>query len=336
MSSFHILIYVGIFLIQINATDAQLGNDPSEASQDKSASKQPAETPACTQAIELGKAMYGIPIGASSDEIRKWLDEKKVKNYGSTKSDLERICKRELTVMNGLGLLQDMGIGGEEIKGGKNIDYAQLERQLPKVSFNAAKVGVDARPYVEALHLICVTLKNPTFSYQGTTCFLESVMPGLNDAFALGVAPSEEMKRDGIGWIRVFLWKKGDVLVSYGAAVGLRQNADKVINTLNEKYGESQLLTIKQPQAQCNELYRLTGFHSLQLGRYEIRQWRKNIVMTQPQDSHTAPAIIYYDADVAKEILHAQDVALRELEEKIKREVQERDQQQSDRMKDNF
>ncbi|MGO9611405.1 MAG: hypothetical protein ACLPT4_17455, partial [Verrucomicrobiia bacterium] len=271
-----------------------------------------AEASIHTQAVELKKAMYGLPLGASLDEMQKWFEEKNVQVRGDTKSKIDEATRQELALLNNYGLLQDTGLGEEELKGEKQINYAQLEQQLPTIASNTDKARVSAASSIEALQKLCMTLKNPTFSYKGTTYFLSSVIPGLNQAFGLVLLPSDEMKNDGIQGIIVFCENKGNSLVSYGAAVALGDNVDKVVDALNGKYGEAQTVEEKWP-GKSDELYRITGDSTFQSGPYEIYQWRKNVLMTKEGRGAVA-VVIYYDAEAAKRIIHDQDEALREIE----------------------
>ncbi len=281
-----------------------------------------------SQVIELKKAMYGIPLGASMDEIRKWYEEKNAEVVGDTKEGIDEACRAVVT------RAKSYGLPGIEIGEKEAIQYDKIEQNLDKADkFNENNSGgADLSPFIKALRTLCKGVKNPTVSYKGKTFILpsiESLEPA--NAYALLIKPSEAMKNDSIKVIQILLKKKGDGLISYGAAVTFeRSEFSKIAEALNAKYGADS----SNGDNRLEELHRITGLSKFE--RYHgtsISQWRKNILMAGNEPgSFNDIMVLYYDVDAAKQLLDEQKAAYRAMEEKGKLE----EQKKQEKLKDNF
>jgi len=176
-------------------------------------------------------------------------------------------------------------------------------------------------------------------------------------AYALVVAPSAEMQKDHVKKITIFLRTNGAGFVSYGAIVAFGAETTEataeqlgiVMNVLNEKYGEWNEVNnehdskagFQKLQNLCDELNRLTGVFSPCDVFGSLVRWRKNILMSGVNGFREANKVLlkgrefmlfYYEPDSAKELMTAQDAAIRVCQERG--DLQK--QKSQERIKDNF
>jgi len=295
-------------------------NTTTEASKDQSITPEKvAETPTYDQVVELKKAMYGIPLGSNLDEIGKWYEEKNVQVTGATKSQIDEACKLTLNRAKRDGLFQNIEIGESA------IEYDKLEQEVAQISSTPAGHDQNTRGLLKSLRSVCELIKNPTIAYKGTTFILESISSlAPCKAYQLVLLPSEEMKKDDIQWIRVFLYKKGNDLVSYGAAVACGDyDPKKFSDALTKKYGEPKSGIRKR----IEELRRITDLEKVVFSH----QWRENIVMTD-SGGNRGVVVFYYIPNVTKQLVIEQDASIRKMQEDEKRQ----EQKAQEKLKDNF
>ena len=288
---------------------------------------------------KLSKGAFGVPFGASLNEVFRWCDENKVVVLNNTKQQLEEKSQNIANQIN-------------------------EEKENPGVNKNTK----------DQIKNILEELKNPCFYYYGNGFLLNKVfkdgevvvVDGIkrictdkritDSTYSLKVAPSEDSKRlrnNSLDNIEIFL-KRDDYgrLFSY-ATVSCFQNIDKedlghqyslIIGVLNAKYGEPLFLTkpkgmgidsVCEDNAGVWKIYRMTGIDSL---NYITLMWKKNIIILSEsmfRDSNTPNKsfyLIYYEPNAAKKILESYRDAIEDFRHSFAKE----EVKQNYNPKDNF
>jgi hypothetical protein len=121
-----------------------------------------------------------------------------------------------------------------------------------------------------------------------------------NSKYALRAQASEEMKKDGLGEVRIFFSRSGDALATYAvrAIFGDGQKLQMVVQALCEKHGEPAILGgagLRQTWAELtNEFLE------------HVRFWYRNLFLAVGERS-----LIYYEPNIAQEIISRHRQALK-------------------------
>ena len=122
------------------------------------------------QALELQAGMYGLPFGATTDEVMKWCADNNMAVANATEKDVKEAAR------NAVGRIRDL----KEAYDFEAASLTPLEQELLKLAqgyaetrdiFELAKIAAAA----EKLDV----LKNPTVSYEGQKYYLVRVHKGM-------------------------------------------------------------------------------------------------------------------------------------------------------------
>ncbi|GEM_PF-5672241 len=351
--------------------DAPKKTEP-ESAQEKSSEK--AANDQLPEAIELKKGMYGAPLGASVEEVLKWCEIRKIEMGNLRKKDFLGSAEAFLHHSNvKTGLKDDLS------------NLAEVEAELKQIQQARKKDPF----FQQAAERYLSTLKfgyNPTFEFNGEVHFLFSVFGGFavpsgdeteicadkkitKNAYRLLLAPSDEIKKDGVVGLSVFFFKDADGRFKSYAATAIfasrrveemRKSWATITDTLTEKYGK--------PHAESwggggnkvfndirNEILHMVGafvtntsvvvsFPDNAIPAFDevtgVSLWKRNILVAGNFDklgdgvrNISDPFfLMYYDPQVAKELFQAHTTVL----EEFKKELQSRKQRAKEKRTDDF
>jgi hypothetical protein len=209
------------------------------------------------QALELQSGVYGLPFGATTDEIMKWCADNNMAVGNPTEKDVKEAAQKAVARIRDLKEAYDFEVDS----------LAPLEQELLKLAqgyaetrdvFELAKI-VGAAEKLEVL-------KNPTISYEGQKYYLVRVHKGMNvnvddeqkvctddritkTAYRLMLTPtaqSERMAASGLTSMEVLF--HGDIgqelrayatlaIVGGNAQRGANAQFELIMTALGEKYG---------------------------------------------------------------------------------------------------
>jgi hypothetical protein len=237
------------------------------------------------QALELQSGVYGLPFGATTDEVMKWCADNNMAVANPTEKKVKEAARNAVARINGLKEAYDLEVES----------LAPLEQELVKLAqgyaetrdiFELAKIAAAA----EKLDV----LKNPTISYEGQKYYLVRVHKSMkvdvdNDqkictddritrtAYRLTLTPtaqSESMVASGLASMDVLLY--GDVgqeLGAYATVAIVGGNAQRNANTnfglvltaISEKYGTPESIPRWRPNSVSEQSCEIIteGIHEL-------------------------------------------------------------------------
>jgi hypothetical protein len=209
------------------------------------------------QALELQSGVYGLPFGATTDEVMKWCADNNMTVANPTEKDVKDAAKKAVDRVRGLKEAYDFEIAF----------LTPLEQELLKLAQGYADTGdlFELAKIAAAKEKLDV-LKNPTVSYQGQKYYLVRVHEGMKvtvdneqkvcrddricrTAYELTLTPgvqSERMVTSGLTTIDVlFQGDTGQELRAYATLAVIAGNVQRSANTqfklvataLREKYG---------------------------------------------------------------------------------------------------
>ena len=210
------------------------------------------------QALELKSGIYGIPFGATTDDLMKWCTDNNMAVANPTEEDVKKDVKRAV------GRIKDL----KEAYDFEMAFLMPLEQELLKLEQGYANIGsVVELAKVAAAQEKLEVLKNPTVSYQDQKYYLESVHKGMNikvddevrtctderitrTAYSLTLKPTERSEKlIAAGLNRIGVFFHGDIeqeLRVYATLAVLGSNAQRsdnaqfelVLTAIREKYGD--------------------------------------------------------------------------------------------------
>lgn len=217
---------------------------------------------ALEQALELKSGIYGIPFGATTDDLMKWCNDNNMAVANPTEEDVKKDVKRAV------GRIRDL----KEAYDFEMVFLTPLEQELLKLAQGYANGGdMFERAKVAAAQEKIEVLKNPTVSYRDQKHYLERVHNGMNievdgevrtctderitrTAYSLTLKPterSEKLTAAGLNSINVFFRSEiGQELRAYATFAVLGGNAQRsanaqfelVLTAIREKYGAPTLI----------------------------------------------------------------------------------------------
>jgi len=298
------------------------------------------------QALELQSGIYGIPFGATTDELMKWCTDNRMAIGNLTEEDVKKDVKQAIGRIRNLERQYDFEMAF----------LTPLEKELLGLAQGYAETGdVFELAKVTAAQEKLEILKNPTISYKGKTCYLSNVHKGMKvkldgeektctderitkTIYVIGLTPtdeSEKMVRNGLELLLVFLY--GDVGQeprTYATIAILGSNPERsaslqyelVVNGISQRYGPPAIEPLNLVDGPFrDEIDHLLGREiagAVVSGGKPV-VWARNLLLSgdrpdyNPMDLNPGDGtfgLLYYDHKVAKHIIELHLQALEDFE----------------------
>jgi hypothetical protein len=307
-------------------SDAASAKGPAKTVEDKGA----VTSSRLDQTLDLQSGIYGLPLGATRDELMRWCADNHMAVANATEKDVKEAARKAVARISDLKEAYDLEMAS----------VAPLEQELLKLAQGYADIGNELeRAKVAAAQEKLDVLKNPSVSYEGQKYYLGQVHKGLNayldnerkvctddrickTAYALVLTPTEKtekMKADGLRMLFVFLL--GDVGEEYrtyatfawfgqGPERSASTQFDLVLRGLTEKYG-----TPASVPWRPDSMTYLLGTDLPSSYRGSATAWAQNFLLLGEAVEETKVfCLVQYDPKAATRISELHSMALADFE----------------------
>lgn len=206
---------------------------------------------------KLDKAMYGIPLNATLEEVLKWCEENSVKICNWTEEEINEYVRENIKYLKKLRTLVNS----------ETASLSDIEKELLKISLSDPMEAAFMADIKEKLNI----LKRPSFVYKNKKYFWEFAVDSMEikvngekiqcteegiktNTYLLRIRPSEnseKLNRDKVSLIEVLFFKTSkDELKSFlvsgiweeeWGGKNLEKTLNFIIEVLNKKYGKCHL-----------------------------------------------------------------------------------------------
>lgn len=303
--------------------------------------------------VDLHQGMYGIPFGATIEEVTQWCKENNMLIDHPTRSGVEEDTKyavtRELGGLSESTYYEDIARGEAEIQKMSLLEVKELLKKLANGE-GSPYYFIDLRPK-EILKEFDI-FNNPSIIFNNNEYFLSSIFTQrqmeiiiegkvkevfyydenlIENYYQLNVRPSKttsDMLGDGIEEIRIKFYKgKDQQLKSFSALARFRkEDFDSLTNILNEKYGHFDITWVDDTL--LSEIKILTTNSGSPIHGDEL-VWRRNVIMfiigtisgtgtilgTRFEPNTSYFHMLYYEPNLAKEVFNEYNMAIKRLED---------------------
>ncbi len=289
--------------------------------------------------LELNSGIYGLPFGATSDDVMKWCADNNMAVANPTEKDVNEAAK------NAVGRVKDL----KEAYDFETAFLTPLEQELLKLAQGYADIGDELElAKVAAAREKLDVLKNPTVFYEGQKYYLGQVQKGVSvyldnerkvctddrickTTYALVLTPTEKtekMKGSGLRLLLVFLF--GDIAEGYrtyatfaffgeGPERSAGTQFELVLAGLTEKYGTPASIPWRP-----DSMRYLLGTEFPSTYRGSATAWAQNLLLLGENVENTkAFCLLQYDSKAAARILQLHAKALADFERNYREKKKE-------------